>query len=102
RAQAGSEAAVAAAGGGTGTAGGGGSSSRPCRTLAQALTLLDIRLRCGLMTEAFMLIRQHTADLAAAAAAAAGRSEAPAAAAAAVVGAHAGGSGGAEVAEHTG
>ncbi|KAG2433091.1 hypothetical protein HYH02_012794 [Chlamydomonas schloesseri] len=40
-------------------------SGRPCRTLAQATTLLDTRLRCGLMTEAFMLLRQHVSDLAA-------------------------------------
>lgn len=65
RGQSGSEAsgsgpaAAAAAGGAAGTSG------RPCRTLAQATTLLDTRLRCGLMTEAFMLLRQHVSDLAA-------------------------------------
>ncbi|KXZ46899.1 hypothetical protein GPECTOR_39g393 [Gonium pectorale] len=44
----------------------GPSSRRPCRSLQQAVTLLEVRLRCGLLTEAFMLLRQHTADLAAA------------------------------------
>ncbi|KAG2435928.1 hypothetical protein HXX76_007123 [Chlamydomonas incerta] len=61
RGQSGSE----ASGSGPAAAAGGGSTGRPCRTLAQATTLLDTRLRCGLMTEAFMLLRQHVSDLAA-------------------------------------
>ncbi|GIL57382.1 hypothetical protein Vafri_12634 [Volvox africanus] len=38
-------------------------SGRCGRSLEQTLTLMDVRLRCGLMTDALMLLRQHTADL---------------------------------------
>ncbi|GLC41829.1 hypothetical protein PLESTM_001250000 [Pleodorina starrii] len=55
------------------------SSGRCCSSLPQAMVLLEIRLRCGLMSEAFMMLRQHTADLAAAASvsAASGDGEVP-------------------------
>ncbi|GLI67531.1 hypothetical protein VaNZ11_011745, partial [Volvox africanus] len=38
-------------------------SGRCGRPLEQTLTLMDVRLRCGLMTDALMLLRHHTADL---------------------------------------
>ncbi|GIL89720.1 hypothetical protein Vretifemale_17493 [Volvox reticuliferus] len=40
-------------------------SGRCGRPLEQTLTLMNVRLRCGLMADALILLRQHTADLAA-------------------------------------